>query len=73
MSDKITVSTFQFFEMFPDQETARKYLESRLWPGEIREKSEIIRRERAEGRTATEEGDAMRPLTITLPEEVLIS
>lgn len=32
MNDKITISTFQLFEMFPDQESARKYLESRLWP-----------------------------------------
>lgn len=32
MADKITISTFQFFEMFPDQEAARQYLESRLWP-----------------------------------------
>jgi hypothetical protein len=29
---KITVSTFQLFKMFPDQEAGRKYLESRLWP-----------------------------------------
>ena len=28
---KSTISTFQLFEMFPDQETARLYLESRLW------------------------------------------
>ena len=27
-----TISTFQLFEMFPDVETARVYLESRLWP-----------------------------------------
>ena len=27
-----TISTFQLFEMFPDEETARKYLEDRLWP-----------------------------------------
>lgn len=27
-----TISTFKLFEMFPDVETARKYLESRLWP-----------------------------------------
>jgi len=33
MNDKVTVSLLQLFEMFPDQETARKYLESRLWPG----------------------------------------
>jgi transposase-like protein len=26
-----TISTFKLFEMFPDTETARKYLESRLW------------------------------------------
>ncbi len=32
MNDKITISTFQLFAMFPDNETARKYLESRLWP-----------------------------------------
>ena len=28
-----TISTFQLFEMFPDEETARKYLEDRLGPG----------------------------------------
>ena len=27
-----TISTFKVFEMFPDAETARIYLESRLWP-----------------------------------------
>jgi transposase-like protein len=27
-----TISTFQLFNKFPDAETARKYLESRLWP-----------------------------------------
>jgi len=32
MKDNITVSTFQLFQMFPDQESARKYLEGRLWP-----------------------------------------
>ena len=32
MNDKITISTAQLFAMFPDQETARTYLESRLWP-----------------------------------------
>ena len=30
--DKITISTFQLFAMFPDQDTARIYLEARLWP-----------------------------------------
>jgi transposase-like protein len=27
-----TISTFQLFQMFPDAETARVYLEARLWP-----------------------------------------
>jgi transposase-like protein len=30
--NKSTISTLQLFAMFPDQETARIYLESRLWP-----------------------------------------
>ena len=29
---KSTISTFQIFSMFPDAESARIYLESRLWP-----------------------------------------
>ncbi len=29
---KSTISTFELFEMFPDQETARIYLEKNLWP-----------------------------------------
>ncbi|MBV8568875.1 MAG: IS1595 family transposase, partial [Methylobacteriaceae bacterium] len=29
---KSTISTFHLFEMFPDQESARVYLEGRLWP-----------------------------------------
>lgn len=29
---KSTISTFQLFEMFPDEATARTYLESHLWP-----------------------------------------
>jgi len=36
MNDKITVSTFQLFQMFPDQESARKYLEGRLWPNGVK-------------------------------------
>jgi transposase-like protein len=32
---KSTISTFQLFAMFPDQETARVYLESRLWPNGV--------------------------------------
>ncbi len=32
MQDHVTISTFQLFQMFPDQESARLYLESRLWP-----------------------------------------
>ncbi len=35
MPDKITLSTFQIFKLFPDQESARKYLESRLWPNGV--------------------------------------
>lgn len=27
-----TISTFQLFSLFPDAETARQYIESRLWP-----------------------------------------
>lgn len=29
---KVTISTFELFNLFPDQESARKYLEGRLWP-----------------------------------------
>src|SRR5208283_2466931 len=29
---KSTISTFQLFERFPDQESARRYFEERLWP-----------------------------------------
>jgi len=29
---KSTISTFELFDLFPDQETARAYLEDRLWP-----------------------------------------
>ena len=29
---KTTISTFELFKMFPDQEAARIYLEGRLWP-----------------------------------------
>lgn len=36
MSDKITISTFQLFAMFPDAESARRYFESRLWPNGVR-------------------------------------
>src|SRR6201981_354836 len=32
---KSTISTFQLFEMFPEQEAARIYLESRLWPNGV--------------------------------------
>ena len=36
MNDHITISTAQLFAMFPDQEKARAYLESRLWPKGVR-------------------------------------
>ena len=29
---KSTISTFELFDLFPDQEAARAYLEDRLWP-----------------------------------------
>lgn len=32
MNDNITISTFELFKLFPDQESARIYLEARLWP-----------------------------------------
>lgn len=32
MNDHLTISTFQLFQMFPDAESARVYLESRRWP-----------------------------------------
>ncbi len=32
MNDNLTISTFQLFKMFPDNEAARVYLEARLWP-----------------------------------------
>lgn len=30
-----TISTFKLFELFPDEESARKYLEGRLWPNGV--------------------------------------
>lgn len=30
-----TISTFQLFQAFPDEEAARLYLESRLWPNGV--------------------------------------
>lgn len=35
MQDNVTISTFQLFQMFPDQEAARKYLEGRMWPNGV--------------------------------------
>jgi transposase-like protein len=32
MKDNVTISTLELFAMFPDAESARTYLESRLWP-----------------------------------------
>ena len=32
---KSTISTFQLFQMFPDQEAARLYLEQRRWAGQV--------------------------------------
>ena len=36
MNDKITISTFQLFQMYPDQEAGRMYLEKRLWPNGVK-------------------------------------
>lgn len=36
MNDRITISTLELFKMFPDQESARIYLETRLWPHGVR-------------------------------------
>jgi transposase-like protein len=30
-----TISTFKLFELFPDEQSARKYLEARLWPNGV--------------------------------------
>jgi len=35
-NDHLTISAHQLFAIFPDQETARTYLESRLWPKGVR-------------------------------------
>ena len=35
MNDHGTISIFQFFQMFPDSDTARVYLEKRRWNGRI--------------------------------------
>lgn len=32
MNDRVTISLLQLFQIFPDQPSAREYLESRLWP-----------------------------------------
>jgi transposase-like protein len=36
VNDNITISTFQLFQLFPDSESARLYLEARLWPNGVR-------------------------------------
>ncbi len=36
MNDNITISTFQLFQLYPDAESARLYLEARLWPNGVR-------------------------------------
>jgi transposase-like protein len=36
VNDKITISTLELFRMFPDAESARVYLEARLWPNGVR-------------------------------------
>ena len=34
MDDKVTISTYELLKMFPDEATAREYLERRRWGGE---------------------------------------
>ena len=36
MNDGVTISTFQLFQLFPNQESARLYFEARLWPNGVR-------------------------------------
>jgi len=36
MNDKITISTMELFQMFPNAESARVYLEARIWPNGVR-------------------------------------
>lgn len=36
MSNKITISMLELFQLFPDAESARLYLEARLWPNGCR-------------------------------------
>jgi transposase-like protein len=36
VTDRITVSTFELFQLIPDAEAARLYLEARLWPNGAR-------------------------------------
>lgn len=36
MNDNTTISLLQLFQLFPDAESARTYLESRLWPQGVR-------------------------------------
>jgi len=33
---KSTISTFQLFALFPDEDAARTYLEARIWPDGVR-------------------------------------
>src|ERR1051326_5946320 len=33
---KSTISTFKLFETFPDEQSARKYIEHRLWPDGVK-------------------------------------
>jgi len=35
MNDNLTISTFEFFQMFPDAESARLYFEQRRWDGHV--------------------------------------
>lgn len=36
MKDRVTISTFELFRLFPDQEAARVYLEGRIWANGVK-------------------------------------
>lgn len=35
-SDNVTISTYKFLRRYPDEESARRYLEERRWHGQLR-------------------------------------
>ena len=35
MNDRLTISLFELFEKFPDEESAKKYLEGKRWSDKV--------------------------------------